>query len=184
MVAIAEKVYVYDFSSFSLIASHETVPNQGIVALTPAPHAPVYVAALDKTPGHVWLGAFLEENTLAENRVIEAHNSSVAAIALNQESSLLATCSEKGTILRVFKVADGLKLKELRRGSEYAEIRSLAFALDSAQLACSSAKGTVHVFALPAGEGSATPLLNSSSAGASIEEEKKSAHEGQSEHKA
>ena len=143
----------------------------------------MHVAALDKTLGHVWLGAFLEENTLGESRVIEAHNSAVAAIAFNQVSSLLATCSEKGTILRIFKVADGSMLKELRRGSDQVEIRCLAFALDSSQLACSSSKGTVHVFAVPLGEDSSSTHVSSSSVGVSIEEEKKSTHEGHAEQK-
>ena len=153
MVAIVDKVYCYDFTSFSLICAHETLPNAGILALTPAPQQLVHVAALDKEPGRVWLGAFLTENTLAESRVVEAHASAVAALAFNQEATLMATCSEKGTILRLFAVADAKLVKELRRGTDYAEIRCLAFSLDSTLLACSSDKGTVHLFAVPAEAG-------------------------------
>ena len=60
----------------------------------------------------------------------------------------LATASEKGTIIRIFDVCKGECLQELRRGSEYATIYSLAYDIKSQWLACSSDSGTIHIFAL------------------------------------
>lgn len=49
---------------------------------------------------------------------------------------------------RVFDTATGDKLQELRRGADKAEIYSIAFNADSSMLACTSDRGTVHIFKL------------------------------------
>ena len=48
----------------------------------------------------------------------------------------------------MFNVSDGTKIHELRRGSDNAQIFSLAFDLESKWLACSSDALTIHVFSL------------------------------------
>lgn len=71
----------------------------------------------------------------------------------------LATASDKGTLIRVFDTYSGELLQELRRGMDRAEIFSLAFNAASSFLACSSCKGTVHIFSLqgPGADGGAAP---------------------------
>lgn len=81
-------------------------------------------------------------------RLIDTHNTPVAAIALSLNGSRLATASEKGTLVRVFDTSSGHKLQELRRGTDPAEIYHIAFDRSCAWLAVTSDKNTVHVFAL------------------------------------
>lgn len=81
-------------------------------------------------------------------RLIDAHNTPVAAIALSLNGSRLATASEKGTLIRVFDTSSGQKLQELRRGTDPAEIYHIAFDRSCAWLAVTSDKNTVHIFAL------------------------------------
>lgn len=85
---------------------------------------------------------------MEETRLIEAHNSSVSCITLNFEGTLLATASDKGTIIRLFNPSTGEGLKELRRGSDKAEIYSISIDVESNWLGCTSDKGTVHIFSL------------------------------------
>jgi len=80
--------------------------------------------------------------------VVEAHNSPLSCIALNNEGTLLATASEKGTIIRVFSIPDGQKLYQFRRGSIPARIYSMSFNSTSTLLCVSSATETVHIFRL------------------------------------
>lgn len=80
--------------------------------------------------------------------IIEAFESNIACIALNTEGTLLAVSSDEGTLVKVYKTDDCTLLQELRRGSDSAEIYSLSFNPDSSFLACSSDKGTIHIFAL------------------------------------
>jgi WD40 repeat protein len=76
------------------------------------------------------------------------HESNIAFLTLNLEGSLLATASDKGTLIRIFKTNDGEFLHELRRGSDKAEIFSICFNQNSKLLACSSDRKTIHVFSL------------------------------------
>ena len=85
---------------------------------------------------------------LEDSHSIEAHNSSVSAITLNFDGTLLATASDKGTIIRLFNPLTAEPLKELRRGSDRAEIFSISIDVDSKWLGCTSDKGTVHIFSL------------------------------------
>ncbi|GME91211.1 unnamed protein product [Ambrosiozyma monospora] len=48
---------------------------------------------------------------------IDCHNSPLQKIALSKDGKLLATCSTKGTIIRVFSTKNGKKVHEFRRGS-------------------------------------------------------------------
>lgn len=48
----------------------------------------------------------------------------------------------------MYDTATGELLQELRRGADRAEIYSIAFNIGSSMLACSSDKGTVHIFKL------------------------------------
>ena len=65
---------------------------------------------------------------------------------MNYEGTLIASISEKGTLIKIFRINDCCLIQELRRGSEQAEIYSLNFDLKSQYIACSSNKGTIHIF--------------------------------------
>lgn len=80
--------------------------------------------------------------------VIDAHQTPLSCIALNNEGTLLATASEKGTIIRVFSLPDVQKLYQFRRGSIPARIYSMSFNATSTLLCVSSASETVHIFRL------------------------------------
>ena len=83
------------------------------------------------------------------------HESDIFYLSLNNEGTILATASDKvkfiikkGTMIRLFSTETGEYFKELRRGSEKAQIFSISFSPNSKYLACSSDRGTVHIFSL------------------------------------
>jgi len=80
--------------------------------------------------------------------VFEAHQSAVAAFTLNASGSLIATASEKGTVVKVFQRSDGQLLYRLRRSARPASIACLTFRHDDRFLAVSSSSFTVHIFKL------------------------------------
>ncbi|KAF6035448.1 WIPI2 [Bugula neritina] len=81
--------------------------------------------------------------------VIAAHDNPLAAFSFNPNGSMIATASEKGTVIRVYSVPDGARLFDLRRGlKRCVSISSLAFSSDSLHLGASSNTETVHIFKL------------------------------------
>lgn len=98
----------------------------------------------DKTKGYVRVKSY-DKNLTA---LINAHESEIANLTLNNEGTILATASDKGTLIRIFKADDGEFLHEVRRGSKNSEIYSICFNATSEFLACSSDRGTIHVFSL------------------------------------
>lgn len=82
---------------------------------------------------------------------VNAHENEIAYLTMNQQSTLLATASQKGTLIRVFDTTSPYRIfqiVELRRGSDVATLYCLNFSHNSEFLCASSDKGTVHIFAL------------------------------------
>ena len=80
--------------------------------------------------------------------VVEAHRSPLSCIAMSSEGTILATASDKGTIIRVFSLPQAEKLYQFRRGSIPSSIYNMSFNLNSTLLCVSSATDTVHIFRL------------------------------------
>lgn len=89
-----------------------------------------------------------DANEMQEIKVIPAHQAPLSCIAMNNEGTLLATASEKGTVIRVFALPSAEKLYQFRRGSMPARIHCMSFNATSTLLCVSSATETIHVFKL------------------------------------
>lgn len=114
---------------------------------------------------------------LRRTTLVDAHESALGALALSVDGSLLATASERGTVIRLYdtrgvtigggsnnvgdanretaSVSSSAPLREFRRGVERATISCLTFSLDSRWLGCASNHGTVHVFETQDADGDA-----------------------------
>lgn len=158
VVAVEKKVYVYGLRSLSLLDSIETIHNpKGLCCLSVGVERAVLVCpGMQKGKALVvfYPRDFGDSQNSQRERttIIGAHESVIAAIATDSGGSLLATASDKGTIVRIYETATGAKLQELRRGADRAEIHSLVFSPGGDFLALASDKGTVHIFAIHHGE--------------------------------
>ena len=54
----------------------------------------------------------------------------------------------QGTLIRLFETENGTLLQEVRRGADHADVHCISFDPASKFLACSSDKGTIHIFAI------------------------------------
>ncbi|KAL1285498.1 WD repeat domain phosphoinositide-interacting protein 4 [Trichinella pseudospiralis] len=151
IIVLLSEVHVYTFPGQpNLIASFDTRHNpKGICSMNSDP-AVEYFAF----PGHrigTLLLLNLKQLTQSESTSplsIKAHSSDIACISLNNPANLVATASEKGTLIRIFNVQKKMKILEFRRGSDPALIYSIKFSLDSSFLCATSDKGTVHIFSV------------------------------------
>jgi WD repeat-containing protein 45 len=137
------KVHVHRFKDLKLLSQYVTYPNpNGLIAQSATQESDVLAV-----PGPNIGTVRIELNSIGKNTMLKAHESELAAIALNFDGSVLATASDKGTIVRTWDTVSGVQLREFRRGADRAEIYSIAFNRPSTYVICSSDKGTVHVFA-------------------------------------
>ncbi|CAH8603336.1 unnamed protein product [Heterobilharzia americana] len=89
---------------------------------------------------------------------IAAHDGLLACLTFNARANLLATASEKGTVIRVFSVPQGEKVIEFRRGlTRCVSICCLSFSMNSQYLVAASHTETVHIFKLENRSSEKTP---------------------------
>lgn len=144
VVVLETKVFVYRFKDLKLLDQITTLPNpKGLVSL--CPEAKHNVLAV---PGTTKGSIKIELYDISKATLIKAHDTDLAQFALNSDGSRIASASEKGTLIRVWNCFTGELLRELRRGMDKAEIYCICFNPASSFLACSSDKGTVHIFSL------------------------------------
>jgi hypothetical protein len=146
VVVLSSKVYVYRFSDLKLVDQINTVLNpKGLVSLCPDTANNVLAV-----PGLARGLIRIELYDISKATIIKAHDADLAQIALSADGARLASASDKGTLIRLWDCHTGDLLREFRRGMDRAEIYCLSFSPTAAYLACSSDKGTVHIFSLAA----------------------------------
>ena len=151
IVILKQCVYVFSFPNNSkLILQIDTKPNPvGLCQVSQASDRHILVTLGHKT-GSLQL-TDLSKVTFKDSSnlmTIAAHQTDIACLAVNNQGSLVATASERGTLIRLFDSQTRQKLFELRRGTDQAVLHSISFSKDSSYLCVSSDKGTVHIFAL------------------------------------
>ena len=130
----------------SYLAYPSTVPSPTTANLTQPPQT-----TPTQQSGDVLL---FSTRSLTVANVIQAHKAPISFLSINPAGTLLATASDKGTVIRVWSIPGAEKLYQFRRGTREARIYSMNFNLVSTLLAVSSAHDTVHIFKLGPQRGS------------------------------
>ncbi|EKM56318.1 uncharacterized protein PHACADRAFT_172055 [Phanerochaete carnosa HHB-10118-sp] len=166
VVVLEVEIYIYDISNMRLLHVIETSPNpEAIVALSPSSDNS-YLAYSSPVPSPTSLTQtnsgqppattaaqtgdvlLFSTRSLTTANVIQAHKSPISLLSINQSGTMLATASDKGTVIRVWSIPGAEKLYQFRRGTRETKIYSINFNLVSTLLAVSSAHDTVHIFKL------------------------------------
>ncbi|KIM78177.1 hypothetical protein PILCRDRAFT_75801 [Piloderma croceum F 1598] len=169
VIVLETEIYIYDISNMRLLHVIETTPNpEAICALSPSADnsylaypspvpspttplanqtasAPPSASSAQQQSGDVLL---FSTRSLTVSNVIQAHKAPISFLSINSTGTLLATASEKGTVIRVWSIPGAEKLYQFRRGTREARIYSMNFNVVSTLLAVSSAHDTVHIFKL------------------------------------
>ncbi|KAF9087080.1 autophagy protein [Mortierella sp. AD031] len=163
IVVLEDQIYVYDISNMKLLHTIETSPNpHAICALspssencylaypspTPSPTSPFSGGGRDDSHGPSGDVLIFDALTLQVVNIVQAHKTSVSNISINSQGTMLATASDKGTVIRIWSIPNAQRLFQFRRGSQSARIYSLSFNLTSTLLSVSSDTDTVHIFKL------------------------------------
>ncbi|KAF8325712.1 WD40 repeat-like protein [Amanita rubescens] len=185
VIVLETEIYTYDISNMRLLHVIETPPNpDAVCALSPSadnsylvypspvPSPSTSLSATSSAPtppstsppqnGDVHI---FSTRSLTVVNAIQAHKTPLSFLSINSTGTLLATASEKGTVIRVWNIPSAEKLYQFRRGTREAVIYSMNFNPMSTLLAVSSAHDTVHIFKLGVNKGSG-PSSSSSGSGA------------------
>lgn len=176
VAVLEEQIYIYDIANMKLLHTIETSPNpNAIAALSPSsenaylaypspllspselPNTAPVSGATAASKGDVLL---FDSLSLSVTNIVQAHRAPLSAVALSQSGTLLATSSDKGTVIRVFNVPNGDRVAEFRRGSYPARIYDLAFNAVSTLLGATSDTDTVHIFKMPSNGNTAPSVVS------------------------
>lgn len=143
IVALKDAIFIHNIRDMRLLNSIKELPENpmGIISLSLNSHL-AYPCSKDRGNIQVY-----DAGNLQERIVIEAHSSSIAAMNFSSTGSLIATASQKGTVIRVFCTRNGQRVMEFRRGvKRYAQIVSLNFSICGNFVSVSSNTETIHIF--------------------------------------
>lgn len=145
VVVCIDSIYIYDFNKVSLINTIPTVNNpDGICCLINDK-----IVYPDKEVGGI---VVYDKSGICIQNVIKAHTSPLKCIASCKNT--FASCSIKGTVLRIYNLDTCELIKEFRRGVEATDIHELKFSRDGLYLICISNKKTIHIYDIY------TPIVN------------------------
>lgn len=142
IIVILEKkiaIFSWDGDSFDTKLTHYN-PN-GICVINPSLNT---IVTLGTKKGDIAIWNYKTD----DYKTIEAHNTNIESLTISNDGLLVATCSEIGSLIRVFDTKSKLLKAEFRRGSTSSTIYDLAFNYTSTVLACCSSRGTIHFFDL------------------------------------
>ena len=141
-VVTEDKIYVLNFSTLETIDTLETNKNtRGLISIS------IKGNSIIAYPDKAEIGSVNVKNYDKQHEIkIKAHKGPINCLQLNKDGTILATASDKGTLIRLFDTNTGEPIQELRRGTDNAIIYSIAFDDNNKFLAVASDKKTIHIF--------------------------------------
>jgi len=143
-IVCQNSVKLFNFRDMTFLDKVDTYDNPGgVCALSTNEQSRILVTPGSK-PGYV--NVFNYETKTQKS--FFCHNGPISCLSLNSDATMVATASTKGTLVRISNLATQTKFREVRRGSDPADIYAINFSKDSRCLAVTSSKNTVHIFSL------------------------------------
>lgn len=144
VVVCDTKIYIYNLHNFQQIDILDTFENvNGIVSIAYDPKINI-IAYPDKASGYVKLKNYEKNLSI----LINAHENKITCLAISNEGKFLASTSDKGKFVRIFRIEDGTFLYEFERGQDNVDVFSLSFDKNTNFVACSCSTGVIHIFNL------------------------------------
>jgi len=148
VVVLDYRTYIYNFRDFTLHDSIDTPMNETALCDISYGENNFILICPGLQQGSIRVNSY----NYSKVKYINAHDSRLESIVINNDGTLIASASEKGTVIKIFDAKTGEYIQELRRGMERTRILSLAFSFDKLWVACSSEKDTIHIFRLKGNE--------------------------------
>jgi hypothetical protein len=128
LVILEQSSHIFELSTMRMLTTLETVPNpRGLASLSVDAESSVCVLLPTATTPALGKVVVFDAAHIHPVCTVAAHRSALAAIALSPRGDLLATASEKGTVVRVHALPTAHLLHVFRRGAIRTTIFTLSF---------------------------------------------------------
>lgn len=136
VVSLEQKIIIYDTINFKPIFTITRKSSNGMISISSE-----YLAwSSDDQIGKLTVYSLLE---MKEIKVLNVHNSAVQTFSISRDEKQIISASQKGTLIRIFDIENGIKVAEFRRGYTPNSVLKVDAAYGCASAA--SAK-TIHYF--------------------------------------
>ena len=137
-----DKIFVFDFISLNLIDILETKNIRGLISIC-------YKEDIVAYPDINHEGTVkIKYNDKCKEYTLKAHKTPLNCIQLNQDGTMISTCSLKGKLIRVYNISNSQLIREVRRGAESANVNCISFDISQKYLLVASDRKTIHLFFL------------------------------------
>lgn len=181
-IALQNSVQVHSFNRGGLLHKYQTANNLGGILCV----SDRQVAFPARVAGQIMIVELATGNV----SLILAHDAPLRVLSFSQDGTMLASASEKvsrpifkllplctsihsrghthmlsssstqGTMIHIYNTRNCALITEVRRGMDPAHIYDLCFSPSGALLACTSDKGTLHIFDVPGRSSTHTTTTN------------------------
>ena len=137
VVVTIQKTYIYELCSLRKQQEYLTAENEyGLVAIN---SKAIVIPGKDRGALRI-----LSDNSGLLH--LDAHDNGIRNVTLSYSGSLLASVSEKGTLIRLYNVNNGERIQVFRRGIDKASISHLIISRDEKYLVCVTEGQTLYLF--------------------------------------
>ena len=144
-----KKIYILNLNTLETITTLKTYHNPtGIIAISTGEQNKLMIAYPGESQGVVSFRDCYDSKTIKNFKIVKAHESKIACLAINNIGTLLATSSDNGTLIRIFELNNGEIIATFRRGTKNVTMLCLNFSPSNAFIGCTSDTGTIHIFSI------------------------------------
>ena len=146
---IEDKIYIFNLNTLETQLSLSTYDNPtGIIGLSNEENNKLIIAYPMHHQGIVNIRNCINKRVSKDSKIIEAHESKLSCLSINNDGSLLATSSDRGTLIRIFRLPNGENITAFRRGTKNVTMNCIAFSPNNIFIGCASDVGTIHIFSI------------------------------------
>lgn len=148
-IVLEKKIYVFNIENSQNIDSFDTIINKrGIIAVNGSPNKTIMAHPIqfNDQPDKGYVG--IKNYKTNKYFPLLVHEEPISFMGMDYYGLLLATCNDKGTIIRIHSCADQTLLYECKRGKEKAIIKYICFDINYKYFGVSSDRGTIHIWKL------------------------------------
>lgn len=144
-----DKISIFNLNTLDTQLILETYENPtGIIGLSNEENNKIIMAYPITNKGVVCIRNCINKKSSKKSKIIQPHESKLSCISINRDGSLLATASDKGTLIKIFTIPHGVNITSFRRGTKSVSMNCISFSQNNVFVGCSSDVGTIHIFSI------------------------------------